>query len=774
MTAETATPATAPAADVRPPLSLTAARHLATVERIAYGAAGLTAAIGPSTDLWQLHAAAIGSGVGVLWRLWARTRDRETGGPRLLTSCYKALPVLGLSTAYGVGLAVPGTAWWEVAAALAVTVGAAVAVPLTRSRGVRRAAENLPAVLADQAPAAAAVPAQRDGYEGDLARHWAAASPTGMTTLAHIRQHHPDRPDFDAVILAAPGEAVPSALDPRTVAAVFDVPVEAVTLAPIPGHGPGRIAVRVAPTAYLTRNQHQEPGSQLAALWAAKVSGTEGIAPGVVLVDHRIEPDRIVMRVEAPQTALLSLPRLPLARALDVKDPELLMVETDGMAHGVVTLYREHPLLTVREATTDDLVMDKHGRIAIGMRHDGRPARWPLYDPELGALTDLLVGAPGSGKSVTLLTLLAAERVNGIVSVVADAQDGMSLPEAEGRFAHFGAGQAESAATLAAFSAVASYRQEVSAANGWGSFTLGKPWRLAILTMDEINRMLAVDSGLPKEFRKWVAGMLGAGQITWRKVGMGVRIAGQSIHLADLGDSEKIRANAKQGSVWLGRVNSSMTRSMASDMTTGAVDITPVPKYFGVTGAAELDAAWTGEEAPTGPVTAGTAWLIQSGQPYLSRVWRAIKENRTYPSLIGLMESAPPVSFSPPEADVFRRAYEEALTIAGALLEGDEGGGGTPAAAATRPTEQHTETAPFRVPAPPATTRTLQDLVLNALADGPRRTREIRAAVGVGEPGGPASGSVDNALSKLAEAGRVEKAGHGRWALPGVETAPTD
>jgi hypothetical protein len=65
--------------------------------------------------------------------------------------------------------------------------------------------------------------------------------------------------------------------------------------------------------------------------------------------------------------------------------------------------------------------------------------------------------------------------------------------------------------------------------------------------MDEINRMIAADCGLPAPFRSRAAGMLGAGQNTWRKVGMGVRIAGQSTSLADLGDSEKIRAHGKQG-----------------------------------------------------------------------------------------------------------------------------------------------------------------------------------------------------------------------------------
>ncbi|MEK8175063.1 hypothetical protein NKH77_56195 [Streptomyces sp. M19] len=102
------------------------------------------------------------------------------------------------------------------------------------------------------------------------------------------------------------------------------------------------------------------------------------------------------------------------------------MIETDGLAHAVVTVYREHPLINIREATAEDLTMGPDGRIAVGLRHDGRPFKMPLYDPEMGALTDLVVGAMGSGKSVFLLTVLIAERLSGVVSLVADAQSGMS------------------------------------------------------------------------------------------------------------------------------------------------------------------------------------------------------------------------------------------------------------------------------------------------------------------------------------------------------------
>lgn len=768
---KTTTAAAVPAA-----LSATAARRLAAVERTAYGAAGILTAVGPHLGNPWLDLAAMGIGAGTLWRLWGRTQDEDPG--RLLAGCGRALPVLGLSGCYTAALMAPGTSWWEIAAPLAVAAWAGLVTPWTRSRGVRRAVEELPDRIAAQeaalAPQQAAVEeAPADAFHAGLVRLWAQSAATGATTLTGIRQYTHTAPDFEAVILAPAGEAVPATLTERTVAAVFDVPVEAVSLAAVDGSGPGRLAVRVAPAAAAQQAVAEAgPEEYVRRVWEEHVAAKGGVAPGMHLAAHRLEDDRVVIRVEAAEGQMIHLPRLPLARALGVEDPELVMVETDGLATGVVTVYRQHPLITVREATVEDLRMDSSGRIAIGLRHDGRPARWPLYDPELGALTDLIVGAPGSGKSVTLLTLLAAERINGIISVVSDAQDGMSLPEAEGRVYHFGAGQAASAATLAAFSAVASYRQEISAANGWGSFTLGQPWRLAILTMDEINRMLAADAGVPGPFRKWVAGMLGAGQITWRKVGMGVRYAGQSVHLADLGDSEKIRANAKNGSVWLGRVNSSMTRSMATDMASGSVEITPIPKYFGVSGASEVEAAWSGEEAPTGPVTAGTAWLIQSGQPYLSRVWRAVKQERTYPGLIRLLESAPMPGLTSEEGEIFREVYAEALPIAEALLAGEDPNAdedGDDDEGQSRRSRNKQAQPRLSRPAMPAPPRTLADRILDALAGGPLRTREIRSAVGVGEPDGPAAGSVDNTLSKLAEAGRVVRAGHGVWALPDTD-----
>jgi hypothetical protein len=356
---------------------------------------------------------------------------------------------------------------------------------------------------------------------------------------------------------------------------------------------------------------------------------------------------------------------------------------------------------------------------------------------------------------------LAAERISGVVSIVADAQDGMSLPEANGRVAHFGAGIAAFGATLAAVCALADYRQEVSARNGWGAFQIGDPWPLVNTTLDEANLVLGADAEVPKEFRSWCVGLIARVQHTGRKLGGGIRLAGQMIHVTELGDSEKVRAGAKRGNVWLGRVDSSMTASMATDMVTDGTEITPIPRHFG-SAAADIEAAWTGDETPPGPITAGRAWLLQGGRASSMRTFRAVKQNRTFPGLIALYESAPIPQLTPEEDTVFRQAYEVALAAAERLLAGEDPYGEDGQEQAGPATEAAPAALRSTVPAVP---RTLADRVLDALADGPLRTRDIRAAVGVGQPDGPASGSVDNTLSKLAEAGRVVKAGHGQWAL---------
>ncbi len=227
---------------------------------------------------------------------------------------------------------------------------------------------------------------------------------------------------------------------------------------------------------------------------------------------------------------------------------------------------------------------------------------------------------------------------------------------------------------------------------------------------------------------------------------MGIRFAAQAIHLADLGDKDKIRANAKNGTVWLGRTNSSTTNHMATDgVIPPGVTLEPIRPNF-QTGS-DIDAAFTGREAAKGPRTAGMANMIQGGSVFLSRTFNARKENKTYPGLIALYESAPIPALTPPEHDIFARAYAKWLPHAEALLAGDLDTGTEDGDAAYREFIDDEDDTP--------SIGSIKDRILDVLADGrPWAIRDVRKRLD-----DVAAGSVNNAMQELREGGHVATTG---------------
>lgn len=634
-------------------------------ERVAHVAAATALGFASQTpQLWPAHLGAAVLGIGAahwLWRQW----DRLPLGDNLMHAAHRAVPPFTAAAAYLTNLLHPGAPWWEWAMAPAWGGLMVVTTPFTNAARL----QELPVLAAAWAPAITAAPSNYLAYR---ARQWENAKSTGTTRLVDVHQYADGqgRPlqDFWGTVVAEKGEAVPD-LNPIALAAVFDLPVGAAWLQPVKDSGPGRKHLLARPTL----GASEQATDPIHRIWNAKVAGLNGAAPGMILDNYRLEPNRIALRVTAPDNQIINLDQKKLARAFKYKDLTLVMVETDGLGDGIVSLYKTHPLMHLREATVEDLTMAADGTIQIGLRPDGRPARMALHDPDMGALTDLLAGSPGAGKSVTLNYLLAGERISGIVSIVADAQNGMSLPEADGRVYHFGKGIAAVGATLAASIVLGQYREHVSSANGWGSFEIGSPWRLVNVTLDELNRVLAEDADVPRHFRKWVTGLVGDSQSTGRKIGKGIRFAAQSIHLEDLGDKDKIRANAKNGTVWLGRTNSSTTKHMATDgVLPPGVTVEPIPMHFKVDSGSDIDAAFRGEETRKGPLTAGLANFIQGGILFTARTWYARKENRTYPGIIALYESTPIPVLTPEEDGIFKDAYAKALEYAELLLAGED------------------------------------------------------------------------------------------------------
>lgn len=729
-------------------------RRRQRLERTLYGAAALGITIAPhNPGWWPTHLGVAGIAVGTFSWVYGRRGD---GGFHFLKSCQKALPWLTGSATYLANLLVPGAAWWEYAAPAAWGLVMAATTPLTHAADLK-AFHPTPDTTADSdsSPALESAPAPPATYPECRARQWADARTTGETLLTTITRYQEGAPDFWGIVVAQPGEAVPD-LNPTALAGIFDLPLGTVTLSLIEGSGPGRKLLQARPTLNQLEQAAQDP---IQRLFNEKISRPGGGADNMRLIGHKTELNRIALRITAPDDQLIQLNQKQIARAVGYKDLTLVMVETDGLGDGLISIYKEHPLLNVREATIEDLTMQPDGTIALGQQPDGRIGRVPLYDPQMGAITDLYVGAPGAGKSVTLLHIIAAERISGIVSIVADAQDGMSLPEVDGRVYHFGKGIAATAATIAAAVDLGKYREKISAKNGWGSFEIGNPWPLINITADELNRILSSDAVVPRPFRKWVTGLVGDSQSTGRKLGEGMRFAAQSIHLADLGDKDRIRANAKNGTVWLGRTNSSTTQHMARDgVLPPGVELAPIPRYFGTGGGSAIDAAFHGKEAKHGPITAGMANIINGGSLYVNRTWFARKENKTYPHLIALMESAPIPRLTPEEDLIFQTAYVKWLAFAETLLtEGDtaEGIAQAGADAQTAAKEQlaalgiHDEDEDDQPSA-----GSIKDRILDFLADGPMALKDVRSKMP-----DVAAGSVNNAMTELREAGHVQPAG---------------
>jgi len=736
------------------------ARRRAAIERLAYGATALGMAVGPQLDSGP---ASLLSSVGVtaltgacIYSASKPDADGRIDGHQLLRACQAGLPVLTGGGIYAASVMHTGTSWWELVAPAAWGTVMALLAPITRRRGITPEATELPG----------ATDAAKDTKEGEkgpqptgygpyadwLARQWHEANVAPDTQLTAFEQYRPDRPDFRCIVVAQRGRAVP-ALSERQLAAAFDMPEGTVTLEPLLGSGPGRMVLTALPTL----QEQARQADTLDAMWEANVASQGGAAPGVALLRYRTENDRLVLQVAAPASKTIHLDHSKLCSALGIDDPSRLVIETDGIRQALISVYRTNPLMTVRKATPEDLVMDAKGRISIGVRHDGKPSKVRLWDPDQGALRGITAGATGAGKSVLQLLLLAGEKRSGVVSWVGDLQGGKSLPEAEGNVDWFAKDEGQVLGMLLAVHAVMKYRERMSADRA--DFALNDPWPLLNVTLDEINRLLSH----PTESVKKLAAILIADiQKTGRKVGIGIRLAVQSLHLKDLGDEEAIRQQGKAGMVVLMRTLSSSTAGMGLDgIAPPGFAMENIPARIYESG--QIEALFNGEDDEDGVSTAGMAYVFVDGRAEFMRTFYAQKTNGRYTDLAELFGDEPPVTLTPEEIEVAGAAYDQRNNPAyfeDLLLQvaSSDGGFTIPSMLATTVSANGAGGAAASAPAPKAAT--LKDQILELLADGPKSLKEVRAALP-----DVAAGSISNAMTSLREDGEVEPVSRGVYQL---------
>ena len=733
-------------------------------ERTSYALAAAGMAVGPQLDdsAWS-YLASGGIGLGTLAWLYAKTKDAEPLS--MLTRAQRAIPFLTAAGTYVANLITPGFNWWEVVAPAAWAGLMGWMAPLTRSAGL---------VLELSEQQAQADPTRELTYTEFLAAKWAQATGDG-TRLVSITPFSADRPDFEAVVVAQAGKAVPTFTDVQ-LAAAFDFPVGTVKLRPVQGSGPGRMRLVARPTS----EDVEAIAEGIRGLWETAVAAPGKAAPGVDLLDYRAEPHRIVLLVASPPGKEIHLPHTAICSAFGIDDPSRLVIETDGIRQGVVSIYKTNPLMKVRKATVEDLTMDSKGRVTIGVCHDGKPARMRLWDPSQGALRGITAGVTGAGKSVLQNLILAAEKRSGVVSWVGDVQGGMSLPEAEGRVDWFAKGPVETLLMLTAAHAVMKYRERISNEMGRGDFALGRPWPLINITLDEINRLL---SHPDEAMRKATAYLIADIQKTGRKVGIGLRLAVQSLHLKDLGDDDAIRQQGKVGALFLMRTASSSTKEMGLDgIAPAGFQMENIPARIYENG--QIEALFSGADDEDGESTAGMAYMFLDGRAKFMRTFFAEKVDGVYPDLIALYGDEPANGLTEGEAraaqagaaiygvrhtnpyadcDTLAQAFSDAPGSSSAAgtpaPEGDADGDGDGGEAAV-PFGGPFADIPFGLANDPGEEPGLQDQILDLLADGPVSLKDLRAALPSFQPS-----SVSNACSQLKAKGLAKTVKRGVWQL---------
>ncbi|MEU1567975.1 winged helix-turn-helix domain-containing protein [Streptomyces mirabilis] len=746
----------APAADITKSVPGHVIYRRVLAERTSYALAAAGMAVGPQLDdSFLSYLASGGVGVGTIAWLYAKTKNPDQGLDTI-TRAQRAIPFLTAAGTYVANLITPGFNWWEVVAPAAWASLMGWMAPLTRSAGL---------VLELSEHQAQADPARVLTYTEFLAAKWAQATGDG-TRLVSITPFRADRPDFEAVIVAQAGKAVPSFTEVQ-LAAAFDFPVGTVKMRPVQGSGPGRMRVVARPTT----EDIERTAEGLRGLWESAVAAPGGAAPGVDLIDWRSEPHRIVLLVASPPGKEIRLPHTAICSAFGIDDPSRLVIETDGIRQGVVSVYKTNPLMKVRKATVEDLTMDSKGRVTIGVCHDGKPARMRLWDPGQGALRGITAGVTGAGKSVLQNLILAAEKRSGVVSWVGDVQGGMSLPEAEGRVDWFAKGPVETLLMLTAAHAVMKYRERISNEMGRGDFALGRPWPLINITLDEINRLL---SHPDEAMRKATAYLIADIQKTGRKVGIGIRLAVQSLHLKDLGDDDAIRQQGKVGALFLMRTASSSTKEMGLDgIAPAGFQMENIPARIYENG--QIEALFSGKDDEDGESTAGMAYMFLDGRAKFMRTFFAEKVDGVYPDLIALYGDAPANGLTEGEAKAAQAGaaiyavrhtnpYADCDTLAQAFSDvpGSERTAGPPTTDGDDGEAPAPSAAPFGIPFgdsnDPGEEPGLQDQILELLADGPKSLKELREAL----PGFQPS-SVSNACTQLKAKGLAATVKRGVW-----------
>ncbi|CAM5697414.1 type IV secretory system conjugative DNA transfer family protein [Streptomyces pseudogriseolus] len=713
----------------------------AKAEMAAYGASAAALTYVPSMDLLPAHATAAAISGGCVWWLYRKVKTRDFR--RTIRTAQRVLgPVTG-GAVYAAAAIVPGHSWWEPVTALAWGGLMSAALPITRSTWTP------PDTTAATYP---------PGFRGLVMQMWDTAEVAPGTRLENIEQTvSPQHPDFTAHVVAPAGKPVPR-IDLVDVAACFGYPVGCVTLDEIPGTGPGRLRLTVAPTA-------RRGGGSLEEMWAAKVARPGGAIPGSEIVRVEQLPARgdlpargmILAQVDAGEVARINHGQL--CSAFGVEPEELRLVAESRGREALVTLYESAPLKASRRATRELLTLDAYGRYTIGTAHDGSDAKVHMQSAA-GTLHGFLVGVTGSGKTVTLALMCAAWALAGLTNWVTSARPDAQMSAVGRHIDRQSAGPVFTWWMLKAAIALMDIRGDINAEVGH-DFSAHSPYPGLVLVLDEFNSLVG-DETLGDD----IAHMTDVLAREGRKFGIGIVFAGQSLNLSKLGGEASLRDQVQGGIGVVLRIASSSGGIAARQATgglAGDVDLADIPDRFNASSSLLDRMHGVLDDVPGDPTHGVGHTVTGSGATMMRSLYVHLPKDGSPDGLGDIFPADGSINcLTDREIDALTELglwHDWTMPPPSKNDNGDGEGAVLP--------PQLSGIGSCAPPAAPPKPRTVKDKVLAAV-DRQMTAKEIRAQVDA------AAGSVRNALSDLVAERRLQQVDHGVYAPADQDAATAD
>lgn len=484
-------------------------------------------------------------------------------------------------------------------------------------------------------------------------------------------------------------------------------------------------------------------------LWRTNIGAKDGTLAGSYLTDetHTRSGVAYAMQLRPGKHSIGSaLAALPLIASGLRCDPADLVIDrhpTGDASRGMIQVITRSPIkqtITFPGPQYDPAT----GTIRMGLFADGESdPLWRLYT-ENSMWGGVIIGGPGSGKSRLTEELAISAQDSGCTTIFyGDPQEGASSPALAEHANYVARGVPAIVKMLRGLERITKWRAKENAVAGLEGFT-PSPERPGILViLDECHRVFANEEA--RILAEWIAR-------EGRKVGVAIICASQYPGLITFGNSEALRSAIMIGNAVVLRTASKTTKGIMAGLEFDPAFLPAIPGY-----AYLVDTTGNGRTAPFRSyyVSDPAAWLADTRQVELDQL-SANAFGPEYTERHALATAA---------ADALRAELEamKAGPLTRAQTEHEPAPAGRTEKVSVDQVDAERVGDVVEFPAVPkalaAGATEGQVAILQAIRDGHDTPSALRTETGWGET------YVRRLLSELVDAGRITKAGHGRYAI---------